>query len=163
MLVLRCTRKLLDRLGAAVADPSPSSTTLLGDWYANLVNVGRQRLVLCISEKTLLPVVLEARNLRALPERLAEAAGAVLRGVGIRERLVCAEQDRMREVAMAPTRSKKALGTLNILASDLEALLEHSQTLFDVSMELAKTPCLANHSFPDEATRQLFRPPGLIR
>jgi hypothetical protein len=49
MLVLRCTQKLLKRIGPPVVDP-PASTTALGDWYAQPLAVGRQRYVLLVSE-----------------------------------------------------------------------------------------------------------------
>ena len=46
MFVLRCTQKLLDRLNATPdSDPAPADT-VLGDWYANLIRVGRIQVVL---------------------------------------------------------------------------------------------------------------------
>ena len=38
MLVMRCTGKLLKKMGAPIADPPPS-TTVLGDWYVNLIAI----------------------------------------------------------------------------------------------------------------------------
>ena len=35
MIVLRCTQKLLKRIGPPLADP-PASTTALGDWFTVL-------------------------------------------------------------------------------------------------------------------------------
>ncbi len=107
MLVLRCTRKLLRRLVAADG-PAPSLTWLC-DWYANPVSVGRARLILCVSESTLLPVIMPARDLRSFAPRLATAAGEVLRALGIADTLVGAEIDRMTPVAFAPTKSRVVL------------------------------------------------------
>jgi hypothetical protein len=57
VLTIRCTRKLLKRLGAeAVIDP-PSPTNRLGNWYAKLVFVRRVLLIICISERSLLSVI----------------------------------------------------------------------------------------------------------
>ena len=60
MFTLRCTKKLLTRLKVKPDLQPPPSTTKLGDWYADTLNLGRERLVLCVSELTLLPVVVPA-------------------------------------------------------------------------------------------------------
>jgi len=52
VLVLRCTQKLLKRIGPPIADP-PASTTALGDWYAQPLAIGHQRHVLLVSERSL--------------------------------------------------------------------------------------------------------------
>ena len=44
------------------------STTRLGNWYVNLVRYGRPQMVLASSERSLLTVVLPARNLRETME-----------------------------------------------------------------------------------------------
>ena len=84
MFTLRCTKKLLDRMRVKPDLQPPPSTTKLGDWYADTLNLGRERLVLCVSELTLLPVVvpalgaavdLNAKLARGLRETL-EALGA---------------------------------------------------------------------------------------
>ena len=49
MLVVRATKKLLDRLGPVTQQPGQASTTRLGDWYAtawafwNWLNAGLKR------------------------------------------------------------------------------------------------------------------------
>ena len=52
--------------------PAPADT-VLGDWYANLIRIGRIQVVLAVSERSLLPVVVPARDSRALVQRLCEA------------------------------------------------------------------------------------------
>jgi hypothetical protein len=63
MLVLRCTQKLLKRIGEPVADP-PQSTTILGDWFAEPLAIGHQRMVLLASEHSRLPILMPARDVR---------------------------------------------------------------------------------------------------
>lgn len=86
MYALRCTRSLLGRFRKASIDeiisPSPA-TTALGDWYANTLNVGRHRLVLCTNERSPLTVVVTARDLPDLPRRIAESAAALLASLGV--------------------------------------------------------------------------------
>jgi hypothetical protein len=57
MVAIRCTRKLLARIGAAGPVSEPT-TTMPGDWYAGPVAVGHRRLILLISEHSRLPVIL---------------------------------------------------------------------------------------------------------
>ena len=55
-LLRTLTGALAERLGPTLSTSPIDPTTRLGDWYANLVHVGRLQLVLGVSERTLLPV-----------------------------------------------------------------------------------------------------------
>lgn len=49
VFVLCCTQKLLDRLNFT-SDPEPAAPdTVLGDWDANLIQVGRTQVVLAVT------------------------------------------------------------------------------------------------------------------
>ena len=58
MVVLRCTLKLRVRLKQAGDEPAVESTTRLGDWYGNVLRIGRPQHLLFISERSRLPLVL---------------------------------------------------------------------------------------------------------
>ena len=77
MVVLRCTQKLLVRLKQVGDLPPVESTTRLGDWYGNILRIGRRQHLLFISERSRLPVVLPIREL--------EASGHGVSGRGVRE------------------------------------------------------------------------------
>jgi len=82
MVAIRCTKKLLARIGA----PSPvtePTTTLLGDWYARPVSIGHQRLILLISEHSRLPVILPGRDVQHLASNVPDALARVFLGLGI--------------------------------------------------------------------------------
>src|SRR5437764_7588177 len=83
MMTLRCTRNLLSRLGVILAPPETLPTTALGDWYAELLVARPNWLVLCISEKTLLSVVVAARPLATLVARFQAAVDARLLSLGV--------------------------------------------------------------------------------
>ena len=81
MFVLRCTQKLLDRLNCT-PDPKPAPPdTVLGDWYANLIRVGRIQVVLAVSKRSLLPVVVPVQDGRDLVQRLREALEPMLTAI----------------------------------------------------------------------------------
>lgn len=65
MITLCCTQKVRRRLALPPALSVPQEpTTRLGNWHDNLDHIGRQQVVLATSERSLLTVVLPARNLR---------------------------------------------------------------------------------------------------
>ena len=113
VFVLRCTQKLLDRLNAT-PEPEPARPdTVLGDWYANLIRVGRIQVVLAVSERSLLPVVVPARDGRSLVQRLSETLGLMLSAVGVPPEDAIAERGAMQRWAIGKTANRRVLGSLN--------------------------------------------------
>ena len=94
MFTLRCTAKLRKRLGTTEDRPAAPPSTMLGDWYAHLLFT-RPQLVLCVSERTLLPALIPARDGSLLVPRLREAVGQMLRALGVPEVAVAAEEAAM--------------------------------------------------------------------
>lgn len=159
MFALRCTQKLLDRINLS-PDPEPAPPdTVLGDWYANLVRVGRTQLVLAVSERTLLPVVVPAREGRTVARRVAEAIEPMLSSLGVPTDAASAERQAMQDAVIAKTASRRVLGSLNDLAFQLQVGLQHfpDRSLLAQSMWLAQTPLkLIEHASPDRATLAAF-------
>ena len=151
MVVLRRTRKLsalLPESGVAAA----TSDTALGDWYVNRIVVDRQPLLLLISSATLLPILIPARDVRHLPDRLAQIVEARLQRCGIEAAVIKAEVDAMASVAVGATVDRSVLGILVDFAKCVPFHLEPGQwdegMLPAVEACLAETPCYA--SGPDE-------------
>ncbi|GCL66096.1 hypothetical protein AQPW35_51770 [Rubrivivax pictus] len=159
VFVLRCTQKLLDRLNAT-PDPEPTPTdTVLGDWYANLIRVGRIQVVLAVSERSLLPVVVPARDGRSLAQRLSETSRLVLSAVGVPLDDAIAEHGAMQSWVIGKTVNRRVLGSLNDLAFQLEVGLRDSpdRTLLAQSLWLARTPLkVIDYGAPDQATLAAF-------
>ena len=157
MLVVRCTAKLLESLKVTPDRAAPASTALLGDWYANLVNLGRHRFTLCVSEKTLLPVVLEGASGKHFAGRLTAEIARVLALLGVDDRLVQAELAAMREVTYAATASRKVLGSMNDFWNLLEGYWGPGADLSQVALRIAEAPCgPLGMASPERVTRQLF-------
>jgi hypothetical protein len=113
MLILRCTRKLLDRLPAPSAADDAASTTLLGDWYATILMVRPAHLVLLVNEMTRLPVVLPARELATLVDRIPHAIAETLTDLGVAGAAIERERAAMQSIVCAPTRSRSVVGAIN--------------------------------------------------
>jgi hypothetical protein len=122
----------------------PATTTRLGDWYANRLNIGKHRLVLCTSEHSLLSVVVPAKNLPELPFRTTEAVALLLRDIGIPPALIERERREMRWVRFARTASPRVLGHMNDFAWGVENMFRRETDIVylpEVAVQLADTPC----------------------
>jgi hypothetical protein len=116
MVVLRCTQKLLVRL-KQVGDVSPvESTTRLGDWYGNVLRIGRRQHLLFISERSRLPVILPIGESKRLSTVFPDTVCERLANVGVNPEDIAAERARMSEIAFGRTRNRSLLGTLNDFA-----------------------------------------------
>jgi hypothetical protein len=152
MVALRCTAKLLARVGAPQEVTEPA-TNALGDWYACPLALGHQRFVLLISEHSRLPVLMAGRDLKHLADNFPEALMKVLWGLGLPAAVIQRELEATREAVIAKTNSRSHLGTLNDFSNMLRWQL-HGQE----AIELAHTPVrpLWPLGFPDKVTRQLL-------
>jgi len=159
VFVLRYTQKLLDRLSSKSDPESAPQDTVLGDWYANLIRVGRIQVVLAVSERSLLPVVVPARDSRALVQRLCEALEPILTEIGVPADEAAAERGAMQLWAVGKTANRRVLGSLNDLAFQLQVGMMNSpdRTLMAQSLWLAKTPLkVIDYGAPDQATLAAF-------
>lgn len=163
MLTLRCTAKTLKRFGLHPDDDPPASTGRLGDWYANLLNIGPRRYVLCVSECTLLPVVVPARKAE-FPDQLAGHLDRMLRVLEIPEDLARQEAEAAAEVTIARTASRRVLGVMNEMIASTAYYPIPDEPLV-VALRLSQTIYgLLDYKRPARVTRGLFglegdRPP----
>lgn len=161
MFVLRCTKKLLDRMGRETATDSPASATRLGDWSANHLVIRRQHLVLAVSHKSLLPILVPLAPSKSLLERIPAALEEVLGALEIEPTLVAQERAAMVDTTVAKTNDRRVVGILVDFANLLESFYD-GRPLLDVALHLAKVPCSPiGHDSPDDRTRELFRRPEL--
>jgi hypothetical protein len=162
MIAIRCTKKLLERVGAPSPVTAPT-TAILGDWHARPVAVGHQRLVLLISEHSRLPVVMPARDVKHLAVNFPDALAAVLWGLGISAAVIQGELEAAREAVIAKTNSRSHLGTLNDFSYLLAGYAENAPglDLVDLALWLSNAPVapLGMRS-PDRVTRDLLTQRG---
>jgi hypothetical protein len=161
MLVLRCTQKLLVRLKQADNLPAVESTTRLGDWYGNILQVGRRQHLLFISERSRLPVVIPIREGKRLAEVFPDAVCAVLGHVGIAAADIADERSRTSRIAFGRTRNRSLLGTLNdfgLMAQSVDARRTEPESPEELMRFLAQTPILPlDGANPIALTQAVFR------
>lgn len=163
MLTLRCTAKTLKRFGLVPEDEPPASTGRLGDWYANLLNLGTRRYVLCVSERTLLPVIVPARR-EEFPRLFIDHLGTMLSALEIPNAETMAETAEALDVAIARTASRSVLGVMNSMAHTLEHIQAQAAFADDPSGIAVWLSGMLHGSLADgtpaAATRALFELEG---
>lgn len=124
MITLRCTQKLLRRAGVPTKVDTKAPTTVLGDWCANLIVARPQQLALCMNERSLLVVVLPARDFKNVAPRFRAQVVSLLTRIGVPAAAVAVEEKAMSEFAFGPTANRRVLGCLNqavmVLSYELE-------------------------------------------
>ena len=162
MLVLRCTQKLLARLKQADNLANVESTTRLGDWYGNILQLGRRQHLLFISERSRLPLVIPIREGKRLAQVFPDAVCKVLDNVGVSAAHIADERSRMSEIAFGRTRNRSLLGTLNdfaFMAQVGSARRPEPETPEELMRFLSQTPILPmDGASPIELTRAALEP-----
>jgi hypothetical protein len=160
MVVLRCTQKLLVRLKQARDLPPVESTTRLGDWYGNILRIGRRQHLLFISERSRLPVVLPITESKRLGTVFPDAVCERLAIVGVTAENIADERARMSEIAFGRTRNRSLLGTLNdfaFMAQSVDARRTEPVSPEELMRFLARTPILPlDGARPIDLTLGLF-------
>jgi hypothetical protein len=160
MVVLRCTQKLLVRLKQVDDLSSDESTTRLGDWYGNILRIGRRQHLLLISERSRLPVVIPIREMKRLGAVFPDAVCERLSIVGVVAADIADERMRMSELAFGRTRNRSLLGTLNdfvFMAQLGDARRTEPESPEELMRFLSETPILPlDGASPIELTRAAF-------
>src|SRR5829696_2713997 len=162
MVVLRCTQKLLVRLKQTGDLPSVESTTRLGDWYGNILRIGRRQHLLLISERSRLPVVLPIGEAKRLGAVFPDAVCERLAIVGVAAADITDERARMSEIAFGRTRNRSLLGTLNdfaFMAQQGNGNRVEPESPEELMRFLSQTPILPlDGASPIALTRAVFEP-----
>ena len=160
MVVLRCTHQLLLRLKQFDLPPAVRSTSRLGDWYGNILRMGRRQALIFIAERSRLPVIIPIRDANRLARVFPEAVCQMCAAVGVSPTDIEEERLRMSEIAYDRTQSRSLLGTLNDLSfgARVHFITERHDSLDEIALRLAETPILPlDGASPIELTRAAFK------
>ena len=111
MFTVRGTKRFLERVGRPTTD-LPPSTTVLGDWYANVL-FWRPQVALFVNATTFLPVLMSLAPSASVVARFPVAVAEVLGAIGVDPHFVEAEMTEMGSVVLATTASRQVLGVMN--------------------------------------------------
>lgn len=165
MFTLRCTRKLLNRMGAGPSSEIVEPSTVLGDWYANLLHARPQQLVIAMSERSLLSVLVPARGAGEIGHRIRDAVGELLVAIGVPAALAAQETSAMEEIRIGATASRSVLGCMNDAVVQLRACPRGRRGVMPPLLELEtylaeNIYSVTGHQTPRARTLKLFGVPG---
>ena len=120
MVTLRCTTNLLRQLRTTPASEPRLPTTALGDWYATLLRTRPHPLVLCVSEQSLLSVILPAREFGTLASQFQKAVKEHLVVLGASLQDFAREAAEMYQIELGPTVSRSVRGSMRELTIALD-------------------------------------------
>jgi hypothetical protein len=142
MLIVRATKKLLQRVGQPTLQDGEHSTTLLGEWYATAL-LWKPQVALLVNEPTLLPVLMPLAPAATLPTRIAQQVAAVLAAHATPDSIIEEELRQMRDCRVARTANRSVVGIMNEFTYLAEAYRDDDpgQDLLDLAVRLAATPC----------------------
>jgi hypothetical protein len=112
MLIVRATKKLLDRIGPPSLGEDEQSTTLLGQWYATAL-FWKPQVALFVNEPTLLSVLMPLAPAATLLARFPQQVATVLAAHGTPEATISAELQQMRDHRLAKTANRSVVGIMN--------------------------------------------------
>ena len=159
MFTFRCTSRLINKLLAPVVDDPPPPTTRLGDWYGNVLYSGHDRLMIFVSERSLLPVVMPLRERTQLLPNFRSRLSELLMHMSVSEKAVSSELAEMRQASIAKTANPSLLGTMNDFIRNAKAYVQMHDDLhlLDLELWLAETPCgPGDYRYPDRLAPQLL-------
>lgn len=158
MVIFRCTQKLAKKFKLPLEKDCPeTSTNILGDWYFNYFIFARKYYLLGVSEKSLLPVIIPAKEIKDFPARLGGELNKILEFLGIEKQKIDEETSAMQKIRFAATKSKIVLGCQNDSIRLLPYILDDNphSSLLEISLTLGRTPFRSiNYSNPLEITRE---------
>ena len=161
MLIVRATKKLLDRIGAPSLDEGEQSTTLLGQWYATAL-FWKPPVALFVNEPTLLPVLLPLAPAATLLARFPRQLAAVPAAHGTPGEVIDEEQRQMHDRRLAKTANRSVVGIMNEFSFLAGAYRGDTPApdLLSLAVRLAATPCgplYSKHISPDRELAALLR------
>lgn len=156
MLIVRATKKLLDRLGPPTLQEGEQSTALLGQWYATAL-FWKPQIALLVNEPTLLPVLMPLAPAATLPTRIGQQIITVLAAHGVPHTILDEERQHMRDCRTAKTANRSVLGVMNEFTHLAEAYRDTGpgHDLLDLALRLATTPCGPLHRTNVSPDREL--------
>ena len=141
MVNIRCTDRLRKRLRQSRLPKVPSQGLLLFEWHANVITVEKVPLVIAVEDRTRLALVVRARDLPGLPQRLATALEDLLTRLGVDPKVARGYASRMTEVTWSASTNRSVLASMNDFAKLLKwSAARGPRSLEEMMDDLAEVP-----------------------
>lgn len=137
MVLIRGTKKFLDRVGRPTATAAEQSTGALGSWYATVL-FWKPQVALFVNESTLLPVLVPFAPAATVVHRLPATLATVLGALTIEHSFIEHEVAQMTGYRLASTSNRSVLGSMNEFVHLAEAFRNDVHDLVALSLRLAE-------------------------
>jgi hypothetical protein len=146
MVTLRLTHKLQKLLEIDLTEQLRSTTSKLGDWYANFVPTYSGDLILFVNEKTLLSVAIPMWESNHLLLLFRLRVGNLLGMIGIPSKVIDQELQHYNDIQLDKTRNRRVLGSMNDIAFQYQGIAEMAENKRDLSLsnaeyQMSQMPC----------------------
>jgi hypothetical protein len=165
VVILHATKRAATALGAKpFREGEPAGTSRLGNWYVNLIEWDGPDFYLFTSERSLLSVVVPADQENILHEFVRRVTN-LLSMIGVPNETIEVEYEHFRDMAVATTRSRSVLGSMNDIAWSVMVRLEkgpHPVSLSMLELELSEIPMSAiakkksDLDYPKDVAREIM-------
>lgn len=160
MLTIFCTRKLLD-VWPETETQGEAATTVLGNWYANILDI-EPDVVLFMNEKTLLAVPVMAAPIEDLYMRFVDSLTLLLDDLRVPRDIIMLEVNKMNEAQISKTANQSKVASLNDQAQLLKRELFSTRrpSLAKAARRLTAFPYGANgYRTTAEMVKSIFSQP----
>ena len=137
MVILRPTRKAMRRLGVTFHLAPGTTTSVMGDWYVNLVPTIAGELFVFVSSATLLAVAIPAAEKETQNLFILRVAN-LLAMIGLSMQTIEQELEHFREIRFAKPLSRSVQGSANDIAFHFQMLAEDAKTGMPLSLSEAE-------------------------
>ena len=158
MVVIRCTRELLQGVAVLASDETTSST-LLGDWFAQQVIVEDQSYILLVSRESRLPLIIPGQDAASITAGFSDALERLLIALEIAPEAVADEVAQCREIEFAAGDGSSVRASGNDFAQRMQRYMPEFPPgdTIDASLRLGDVPLKAlGFALPSEVTHRLL-------
>jgi hypothetical protein len=126
--IIHCTKKLMRELDVSSSESMATEplSGVLGPWHANLIRIERRKCLLLTNDRTLYSILIpgvKKKDLDIFRELFALHLKMNLEKEGFGPADVCKALEEYGEIAIAPTKSRSVLGSMNDLADQADFLV----------------------------------------
>lgn len=160
MFTICCTQKLFKRTRLPVEPLEANSSNALGNWYADLLFLGHNQMLLFVNENSRLAIITPAKDARALVRHLSQYLAEFLQVMQVPQAWINAEIGEMQQARFSKTNSRSILGTMNDYRYQIEYVLyrQGESSPLDLTMHLRDCPSSAlKYESPYSETIRLMR------
>ena len=153
MIKLKCTKRLISRIGEGLDDVPSDGYKILGDWVGNIIPIMGGELLIFLNERSLLTIVLTTASFSNLQASFSNQVILLLEKLEIPEAFIQKVKSEMSTISIVVTDSRRML-----------ALLRDASYYFQGAVDFVPPDRIRNHiEMENNMADWLYGPPPYQR